>query len=151
MLFISLLLLLLLAFSIRGRHSGFSISSCSYLLYPPPSHQLCHLHLRFLSFRQGHRLQSVAGITATLYTFHFTLTGTRLSQITPDILLHPFHPACTLFFTSLPQSPLIYTIEPIYLKPPPPNFRHLFSMHFHCAVNLPLIHTQVFCLSPIDF
>ena len=43
---------------------------------------------------------NIAGLTATLYTFPFTLAGTLLSQITPDILLHPFHPACTLFFTS---------------------------------------------------
>ena len=42
---------------------------------------------------------NIAGLTATLYTFPFTLAGTLLSQITPDTLLHPFHPACTLFFT----------------------------------------------------
>ena len=34
-----LLLLLLSAFPIRGRHSGFSFSSFSYQLYPPPSLQ----------------------------------------------------------------------------------------------------------------
>ena len=39
---------------------------------------------------------NIAGLTATLYTFPFTLADTRLSQITPDILLQPFHPACTL-------------------------------------------------------
>ena len=59
---------------------------------------------------------NIAGLTATLYTFPFTLAGTRLSQITPDILLQPFHPACTLFFTSLPHSPLLCTVEPRYLK-----------------------------------
>ena len=32
-------LLLLSAFPIRGRHSGFSFSSFSYQLYPPPSLQ----------------------------------------------------------------------------------------------------------------
>ena len=42
----------------------------------------------------------IAGLTATLYTFPFALAGTLLSQITPDILLHPFRPACILFFTS---------------------------------------------------
>ena len=42
----------------------------------------------------------------------FTLASIRLSQITPDILLHPFHPACTLFFTSLPHSPLLCTVYP---------------------------------------
>ena len=30
---------------------------------------------------------NIAGLTATLYTFHFTLAGTLVSQITPDILL----------------------------------------------------------------
>ena len=87
---------------------------------------------------------NIAGLTATLYTFPFSLAGTLLSQITPDILLHPFHPACTLFFTSLPHSPLLCTVEPRYLKS---------STHFHCAATgiLPLIHTHVFCLSPIDF
>ena len=44
-------------------------------------------------------LYNIAGLTATLYTFPFTLPGTLLSQITHDILLHPFHPACTLFHT----------------------------------------------------
>ena len=40
-----LLLLLLSAFHIWVRHSGFSISSCSYRLHPPPSlqPQPCHL------------------------------------------------------------------------------------------------------------
>ena len=50
---------------------------------------------------------NIAGLTATMYTFPFTLAGTRLSQITPDILLQPFHPACTLFFSYLPHSPLL--------------------------------------------
>ena len=58
---------------------------------------------------------NIADLTATLYTFPFILAGTRLSQITPDILLHPFHPACTLFFTSLLHVPSLCTIEPIYL------------------------------------
>ena len=82
---------------------------------------------------------NIAVLTATLYTFPFTLAGTRLSQITPDILLHPFHHACTLLFTSLPHSPLLCTVFEIL------HFRHLFSLHFHCAVILPLIHTQVIC------
>ena len=34
-----IILLLLSAFTIRGRHSGFSFSSFSYQLYPPPSLQ----------------------------------------------------------------------------------------------------------------
>ena len=55
---------------------------------------------------------NVAGFTATLYTFPFTLADTRLSQIIPDIFLQPFHPACTLFFTSLLHPPLLCTVEP---------------------------------------
>ena len=59
---------------------------------------------------------TVAGLTTELYTFSFTLAGNLLSQITPDTLLHPFHPACTLFFTSLSQPLLSYTVDPKYLN-----------------------------------
>ena len=42
------------------------------------------------------------------------VAGTRLSQIPPDIILHPFH--STLLFTSLPHSQdplgLLCTVEP---------------------------------------
>ena len=66
---------------------------------------------------------------------HLPLAGTRLSQITPDILLHPFHPACTLFFTSLPQSPLLCTVE-----------HRLEILHF--ATSSPFIFTvPLTCLS----
>ena len=40
---------------------------------------------------------TIAGLTIELYTFPFTLAGNLLSQITPDTLLHPFHPACNQF------------------------------------------------------
>ena len=46
---------------------------------------------------------TIAGLTAELYTFPFTLAGNLLSQINPDTFLHPFHPACTLLFTFLSQ------------------------------------------------
>ena len=59
---------------------------------------------------------TIAGLTIELYTFPFILAGNFLSQITPDTLLHPFHPACTLFFTSLSQPPLSYTVDPKYLN-----------------------------------
>ena len=59
---------------------------------------------------------TIAGLTTELYTFPFTLAGNLLSQITPDTLLHPFHPACTLFFTSLSQPPLSYNVDPKYLN-----------------------------------
>ena len=39
-----------------------------------------------------------------------------MSQITPDTLLHPFHSAWTLFFTSLSQLPLSCTVDPQYLN-----------------------------------
>ena len=44
---------------------------------------------------------TIAGFITKLYTFPFTLAVNLLSQITPNTFLHPFHPACTLFFTSL--------------------------------------------------
>ena len=59
---------------------------------------------------------NTAGLTTELYTFPFTLAGNLLLQITPDTLLHPFHPACTLFFTSLSQLPLSCTVYPKYLN-----------------------------------
>ena len=59
---------------------------------------------------------TIAGLTTELYTFPFTLAGNLLSQITPDTLLHLLHPACTLYFTSLSQSPLSCTVDPKYLN-----------------------------------
>ena len=59
---------------------------------------------------------TIAGLTTELYAFLFTLAGNLLSQITPDTFLHPFHPACTLFFTSLSQLPLSCTIDAKYLN-----------------------------------
>ena len=61
-------------------------------------------------------LYTIAGLTTELYTFPFTLAGNLLSQISPDTLLHPFHPACTLFFTSFSQPPLSCTVDPKYLN-----------------------------------
>ena len=59
---------------------------------------------------------TIAGFTTELYSFPFTLAGNLLSQITPDTFFHPFHPACTLFFTSLSQLPLSCTVDPKYLN-----------------------------------
>ena len=58
----------------------------------------------------------IASLTTELYTFPFTLAGNLLSQITPDTYLHPFHPACTLFFTSLLQLLFCCTVDPKYLN-----------------------------------
>ena len=59
---------------------------------------------------------TITGFTIELCTSAFTLTGNLLSQITPDTFLHPFHPACTHFFTSLSQLPLFCTVDPKYLN-----------------------------------
>ena len=59
---------------------------------------------------------TIAGLTTELYTFPFTIAGNLLWQITPDTFLHPFHPACTLFFTSLSQLPLSCTVDPKHLN-----------------------------------
>ena len=59
---------------------------------------------------------TIAGLTTELYTFPFIQAGNLLPQITPDTLLHPFHPACTLFFTSHSQLPLSCTVDLKYLN-----------------------------------
>ena len=46
---------------------------------------------------------TIASLTTKLYTSPFTIAGNLLSQITPNIFLHLFHPVCTLLFTSLSQ------------------------------------------------
>ena len=48
--------------------------------------------------------------------FTGTVASNLLSQITPDTFLHPFHPSCTLFYTSLSQLPLSCTVDPKYLN-----------------------------------
>ena len=58
----------------------------------------------------------IAGLTTELYTFLYTLDGSLLSQITPYTFLHPFHPACTLFFISLLQLPLSCIVDAKYLN-----------------------------------
>ena len=91
----------------------------------PLENEPYHLLSRFLTVSNPY---NIAGLTPTLYTFPFTLAGTLLSQITPDILLHPFHTACTLFFTSLPHSPLLCTVETSYGKPISHSKEHNYAM-----------------------
>ena len=45
-------------------------------------------------------LYNMAGLPTVLYTFPFVFANIFLSQITPDTLLHPFHPACTISFNT---------------------------------------------------
>uniref|UniRef100_A0A8C4Q084 Uncharacterized protein n=1 Tax=Eptatretus burgeri TaxID=7764 RepID=A0A8C4Q084_EPTBU len=86
---------------------------------------------------------NIAGLTTVLYTFTFTLAASLLSQITPATFLQPLHPACTLFFTYLQHSSLLWTVDPKYLNPstfptstpcnriiPPPSlsFTHMYSV-----------------------
>ena len=96
---------------------------------------------------------TITGLTTELHTFPFTLAGNLLSQITPDTLLHPFHPACTLFFTSLLQPPLSCTDDPKYviplllalLYPPSLLFLHYF---LHLCTN---IRSSTYLLSSLFF
>ena len=87
---------------------------------------------------------TIAGLTTELYTFPFTLAGNLLSQITPNTLLHPFHPACTLFFTSLSQPPLSCTVDPKYLN----SFIswNFYILHLYCFVVISSIYAQIFGL-----
>ena len=82
---------------------------------------------------------TIAGLITELYTFPFTIAGNLLSQITPLNFLHPFHPACTLFFTSLSQLPLSCTVDPKYLN----SFTlwHFCILRLHCLFSfLPFMH-----------
>ncbi|XP_068170159.1 MTOR-associated protein MEAK7 isoform X1 [Antennarius striatus] len=75
---------------------------------------------------------NIAGLTTVLYTFPLISAETLLSHITLDTFLHPFHPACTRFFTSFPHSPLLWTVEPKYLK------SSTFLISSPCNLTLPL-------------
>ena len=101
-------------------------------------------------------LYTIAGLTTELYTFLFTLAGNLVSQITPDTFLHPFHPACTLFFTSLSQLPISYTVDSKYLNSfilgtfaffifivssSFPRFMHRYSV-FNVLTFIPLTHVE---------
>ena len=70
----------------------------------------------------------------------YPVNPTSLSQITPDILLHPFHPACTLFFTYLPHSQLLCTVDPRYLK------SSSFATSYPCILTVPLSWLSFFSL-----
>lgn len=45
------------------------------------------------------------------------LAGSLLSHSTPDTLLYLSQPVCTHFFISLPETTLLWTTDPTYLKP----------------------------------
>ena len=51
-----------------------------------------------------------------LYSLFFSLTGTFLSQITPDNPLQEFHADHTLLSTSAPHPPVASIVEPNYLN-----------------------------------
>ena len=51
-----------------------------------------------------------------LYSLFFSLTGTFLSQITPDYPLHEFHADRILLSTSAPHPPVASIVEPKYLN-----------------------------------
>ena len=60
----------------------------------------------FLIITTESSLYNMAGPPTVLYTFPFVFAKMFLSQITPDTLLHPLHPACTISFNTR-QLPLI--------------------------------------------
>ena len=51
-----------------------------------------------------------------LYSLFFSLTGTFLSQITPDNPLQEFHADRTLLSTSAPHPPIASIVDPKYLN-----------------------------------
>ena len=68
--------------------------------------------------RLSQRIFHLHSVVSSILLLPFTLAGIHLFQVYPDILLHPFHPACILFFIYLPHSPLLCTVErlePMYV------------------------------------
>lgn len=59
---------------------------------------------------------NIAGLTTALYTFLCIVAETLPSLHTPDNILQPFQPAFSCFFTSFPQSPWPWTVDPRYLE-----------------------------------
>ena len=110
-----------------------------------PSSFLCDFHL-FICFFVSFTVSSpytIVGLITELYTFPFTLAGDLLLQITADAFLHPFHPACHLFFTSLSQPSLSCTVNPKYLN----SFILVLLyciFHLHCFVVIFCIYAQIF-------
>ena len=98
---------------------------------------------------------TIAGLTSELYTFPFTVAGNLLSQITPDTFLHPFHPACTVFFTSLSQLTLSCTVDPKYLNSftlvffcPPSSLLFCYSLHLRIDIrSLTYLFSSLFFLT----
>ena len=56
------------------------------------------------------------GLMTVLYSLFFSLTGTFLSQITPDNRLHEFFADRILLSTSAPHPPVASIVEPRYLN-----------------------------------
>lgn len=70
----------------------------------------------------------IVGRITVLKAFPFSFLDIRLSHsMTSDTFLHRHHLACTLYLTSLPQSPRILTFDPregiyFHLRSSPPHF-----------------------------
>lgn len=72
--------------------------------------QFCCLQIYLLSFVNV--MASILYIVTPV--FPLTLVDTPQSQTSPVNLPHPLYPASTLFFSPLPQSPLLWTLVPKY-------------------------------------
>ena len=58
----------------------------------------------------------IGSTIASVLNLLFSLTGTFLSQITPDNAIQEFHADHTLLSTSAPHPPVAYIVEPKYLN-----------------------------------
>lgn len=72
--------------------------------------------------------RSTACWTTTFDTFPLVLDNSLLSNVTPDIFLHPFRPACMQLFTSFPQFLLLRSVDPKYLNSSAVLFLPLISV-----------------------
>lgn len=85
-------------------------------------------------FCQCHHLQNIQHSRSHYYLiiFFFHSSSILLSQITLDSHLHPLHPACTLFFTSLIDCLLLWMVESRYSEIIDLHF--FYSVQLHCSL-----------------
>ena len=117
-----------------GRHSGFSISSCSYLLHPPSTTAMSS----FTTSINVLLLRPVSSFLATPSSASFSQYTNHLSSV-------HFLSMCFLWFThswSCPFLSLLMRIVTLTLPPPSPSFRqyHRLQPVQHCWSHCHLVH-----------
>ena len=89
------------------------IFSC-FSLYPSQHLHFCCVYLVLLTFSYRPTFPNIfiAGLLAIFKILFSNTSGSFLSQMTPDISRHLFHPALIIFVTSFSHPPSACMIEP---------------------------------------